>query len=567
MTHNNDNNGTRDTNDPSESPTPSTINPLTEPLSTWHGFYKRLKLFPWWIRYNIGLAKEAVLKDKIIQLGTAMGLQDKWLHRIIRHAVSEFSKKGLGSDYYGYHNIDHELEAAYFVLLAANGQSDNNEEVAEVVGKQYKRDKFSEEDIRYLFVAALFHDYDPLKQFDKPHEDAVEWFIRHDEKIRRFIEDVGINIDIVIAIIHRTAYPYKGKIAEYSEKRIEELFTDAGIDANDTKRKQHYRDLGWFLSVSERIAGYALGNFEHSMILARTNAHALGWHPSRIYEESVKYFSILKEERRMFEYVLRGIPPEYKKTFFDNMATFKDIWAKEIDIRDSIRKNKIALTPVVEKIGRGNANENENENHSHHYPLVQNTIESVLKIFKELHVPVDINNEARFRKSLNWSGTILVTLRVKDAHKPDEEETVGYAKGGPLENYQLRHGTHDENFGKENTAYMEWLGIKTGFWGENGGHILRSEFLKETKRQGYSFVSSYVHRNVIQHRINRGEDIEIIQKYDPDKLDYYRYDLSSQNYLTTRTTTSSFSPQVLAESTNLRRQVEPQIDKKYPIID
>ena len=156
MTHNNDNNGTRDTNDPSGSPTPSTINPLTEPLSTWHGFYKRLKLFPWWIRYNIGLAHEAVLKDKIIQMGTAMGLQDKWLHRIIRHAVSEFSKKGLGSDYYGYHNIDHELEAAYFVLLAANGQSDNNEEVAEVVGKQYKRDKFSEEDIRYLFVARSF---------------------------------------------------------------------------------------------------------------------------------------------------------------------------------------------------------------------------------------------------------------------------------------------------------------------------------------------------------------------------------------------------------------------------
>jgi hypothetical protein len=567
MTHNNDNNGTRDTNYPSESPTLSTINPLTEPLSTWHGFYKRLKLFPWWIRYNIGLAHEAVLKDKIIQLGTVMGLQDRWLHRIIRHAVSEFSKKGLGSDYYGYHNIDHELEAAYFVLLAANGQSDNNEEVAEVVGKQYKRDKFSEEDIRYLFVAALFHDYDPLKQFDKPHEDAVEWFIRHDEKIKKFIDAVGINLDIVIAIIHRTAYPYKGKIAEYSEKRIEELFTDAGIDANDTKRKQHYRDLGWFLSVSERIAGYALGNFEHSIILARTNAHALGWHPSRIYEESVKYFSILKEERRMFEYVLRGIPPEYKKTFFDNMATFKDIWAREIDIRDSIRKNKIALIPVVEEIGKGNANEDENENHSRPYPLVQNIIESVLKIFRELHVPVDINNEARFRKSLNWSGTILVTLRVKDAHNPDEEETVGYAKGGPLENYQLRHGTHDENFGKENTAYMEWIGIKTGFWGENGGHILRLEFLKETKRQGYSFVSSYVHRNVIQHRINRGEDIEIIQKYDPDKLDYYRYDLSSQNYLTTPTTTLSFSPQVLTESTNIRRQEETQIDKKYPIID
>ena len=256
--------------------------------------------------------------------------------------------------------------------LAANGQTDNNvddEEDAEVVGMQYKSDKFSQEDIRYLFVAALFHDYDPLKQFDKPHEDAVEWFIRHDEKIKKFIDDVGINIDIVIAIIHRTAYPYKGRIAEHAEKRMEELFTHAGIDENDSKRRQHCRDLGWFLSVSERIAGYALGNFEHSIILARTNAHALGWHPSRIYEESVKYFSILKEERRMFEFVLLGIPPEYKKNLFDNMATFKDIWAREIDIRDSIRKNKIALIPVVEEIGEGNANENENENENHEPPL------------------------------------------------------------------------------------------------------------------------------------------------------------------------------------------------------
>ena len=571
MTHNNDHIGTYLPNPTSDHPSSSTINPLTERLPIWYELYKRLKLFPWWIRYNIGLAHEAVLKDKIVNLGTSMGLQDKWLQRIIRHAVSEFSKKGLGSDYYGYHNIDHELEAAYFVLLAANGQTDSNvddDEDAEVVGMQYKSDKFSQEDIRYLFVAALFHDYDPLKQFDKPHEDAVEWFIRHDEKIKKFIDDVGINIDIVIAIIHRTAYPYKGRIAEHAEKRMEELFTHAGIDENDSKRRQHCRDLGWFLSVSERIAGYALGNFEHSIILARTNAHALGWHPSRIYEESVKYFSILKEERRMFEFVLLGIPPEYKKNLFDNMATFKDIWAREIDIRDSIRKNKIALIPVVEEIGEGNANENENEIHSHPYPLVENTIESVLKIFRELHVPVDINNEARFRKSLNWSGTILVTLRVKDPHKPDEEETVGYAKGGPLENYQLRHGTHDENFGKENTAYMEWIGIKTGFWGENGGHILRLEFLKEIKQRGYSYVSGYVHRDVILHRMSVGEYVEIIQKYDPDKLDYYRYDLSSQNYLTTTTTTKpSLSPQVMAESINLRRREETQMDKEYPIID
>ena len=551
--------------------TPSTINPLTEPLPTWYEFYKRLKLFPWWIRYNIGLAHEAVLRDKIVNLGTTMGLQDKWLQRIIRHAVSEFSKKGLGTDYYGYHNIDHELEATYFVLLAAYGQNDNNnnnnKEGAKVVmGTQYKDDEFSQEDIRYLFVAALFHDYDPLKQFDKPHEDAVEWFIRNDEKINKFIDDVGINIDIVIAIIHRTAYPYKGKIAEQAEKRIEELFTQAGIAENDTKTRQHYKDLGWFLSVSERIAGYALGDFEHSMVLARTNAHALGWHPSRIYEESVKYFSVLKEERRMFEYVLQGIPSEYKKRFFDNIASFKYIWTKEVDIRDSIRRNKITLIPIVEEIGESEKNSSGVNNIN---TLPHNLIETVVKIFKELHVPVDINNETRFRKSLKWSDTILVTLRVKEADKSGDE-IVGYAKGAALENYQLRHGTHDENFGKRNTAYIEWIGIKAGFWGENGGHILRIEFLKEAKRRGYSYVSSYVHRDVIQHRINRGENIQTIQKYDPDKLDYYRYDLSSQIYMTTTTTStteSSFSPQVMVKSINLRNREETEIDKKYPIID
>src|SRR5919107_6134234 len=138
-------------NQRNDNPNPPIINPLVEPVPTWYQLYKRFKLFPWWLRYNIGLAHEAVLRNKIINLGTTMGLQDKWLQRMIRHAVSEFSKKGLGADYYGYHNIDHELEAAYFVLMAANGQNDNNNSGGgggEVVGVRYKVNKFSQEDIR-----------------------------------------------------------------------------------------------------------------------------------------------------------------------------------------------------------------------------------------------------------------------------------------------------------------------------------------------------------------------------------------------------------------------------------
>ena len=534
----------------------SLSNPLAEPLSFWYQFYKRLKLFPWWIRYNIGVANEAVIKDKIIELGTEMGLQDKWLDRIVRHAVSEFSKKGLGSDYYGYHNIDHELEAAYFTLLAANGQQTKQQRW--IAGQN---NRFSQEDIKYLFIAALFHDYDPLKQSDKPREDAIEWFIRNDRKIGKLIDAVGININIVIAMIYRTAYPFKGKIAQYAENRMQELFRYAGIDDNDTKTKKHYNDLGWFLSISERIGGYSLGGLEHSMQLARTNAHALGWHPSRIHEESVKYFSMLKEEKEMFENVLYSVPYQYQKNFFENIAAFKQAWVNEIDTRNSIRRNKIILIPIVEEIKVQDNDKN---------VLDPNIQETIVEIYRELHLPIGIKDEQRFKRSLNNKDTILITLRAKDHDIC--EQIVGYVKGGQLENYQLRRGTRDENFGKKNTAYMEWISIKQGFWGETGGHILRIEFLKEAKRRGYLYVSSYVHRNVIQHRIKRGENIEVVQRYDPDKLDYYRVDLgsieASVSYRRQAPLVSSKPAQTIKSNKEQEdEEDDAEIDKNYPIID
>jgi hypothetical protein len=216
----------------------------------------------WWLRYHRGLTYEAILKERIVQLGTEVGFQDKWLRRILRHAISEFSKEGLGPDYYGYHNIDHELEAAYFTLLAASSQPSN-------------RSLFTQEEITYLFVAALFHDHDPLKQFDKPHEDAVEHIVRNDPRIQQFVRDVGLNINIVLALIYRTAYPFRGEIAEHVTARMKELFDAAGINEEDLPTRTRFTNMGWFLSVAERIAGYALGDFHHAMDLARRNAHAL----------------------------------------------------------------------------------------------------------------------------------------------------------------------------------------------------------------------------------------------------------------------------------------------------
>ncbi len=118
-------------------------NPLAQRLKWHYELYRRIKLLPWWIKYNIGIAETAVLKRNILKLASDIGFQDRWTAALLRHAVSEFSKKGLGADYYGYHNIQHELEAAYFSLIAAYAY--------------YSHDfSFDQQDLIYLFVAALF---------------------------------------------------------------------------------------------------------------------------------------------------------------------------------------------------------------------------------------------------------------------------------------------------------------------------------------------------------------------------------------------------------------------------
>jgi hypothetical protein len=229
----------------------------------------------------------------------------------------------------------------------------------------------------------------------------------------------------------------------------------------------------------------------------------------------------------------------------------------EVDIRNSIRRNTISLIPVVEEI-----KVKDNDKHT----LDTNIQETVVEIYRELHLPIGIKDEQRFKKSLNHKDTILITLRAKEDNNTSEQ-IVGYVKGGPLENYQLRRGTHDENFGKKNTAYMEWISIKPGFWGGTGGHVLRIEFLKEAKRRRYLYVSSYVHRNVIQQRIKRGENIEVVQRYDPDKLDYYRIDLTILDTSVTYATPGPLMSSEIIETRDSNIEDDAEIDKNYPITD
>jgi hypothetical protein len=250
--------------------------------------------------------------------------------------------------------------------------------------------------------------------------------------------------------------------------------------------------------------------------------------------------------------VLKGTPDKLKENFFNNIESFQKLYQEERKIRILTKTREISFICKVENIANDHNNENRISNLD---PEVRNC---VLNIYNKLPIPLK-RGEQHFLSSLSNPSTILITLRIKKGqkyhhnqndHDDDNnkgngnergntiniaEETnnayendaiVGYVKGGPIEKQTLRRGTFDENYGKKNTVYMEWICIKPGYWGSTGGHLLRMNFLIEAKKRGYSYITGYVHRNVIMKRRSKGEIIQIVQKYDPDKLDYYRIDLS-----------------------------------------
>ncbi|MEM2924011.1 MAG: hypothetical protein QW560_06355 [Candidatus Nitrosocaldus sp.] len=477
-------------------------NPLTLPYPWWYEIYQRIKLAPWWFSYKLGISKQALLQDKIIDLAVNIGLQDRWVKSVVNFAITEFSKKGLGPDYYGYHNIDHELEATYFTLLIADTL----------------RSRLSKDDLYYLFFASLFHDFDPLKDFDRPNEDSVEWFLRNNKSIVKFAEYVDINLDIVIAMIYRTAFPFTGNVKEHALNRMDELFSNAGISKDDPIR-EHYIWLGWIVSIAERVAGYAMRDYNGSMELAMKNAHALGWHPSIINKEAVKYFNImLEEEKDMLDLILSAMPVEYKERFYKNVNAFKEAYARELEIKEMILRGLIKFDIKVENGNNGGCN------------CSDSCVNSLLRLHKLLPLPLRISDE-RFISTLKRNDTLLITLRkIVNSNGVDAsnegDSIVGYSKGGPLELYRLRRGTRDENKGRRNTIYLEPISIDYAYWGANGGHLLRYSFILEAKRRGYRFLTAYAHRSVIEERIAKSEPIEVVCKYDPDRFDYYRYDLS-----------------------------------------
>ena len=429
------------------------------------------------------------MRNEILSLMSQHGLEDDCYVEMLDYTIDLFESQGLGTEYYGYHNIYHELEVTYVSLLAINQE----------------KIQLTEEDKKYLYVAALFHDFDPEKSVDKPHEKRVIKFISMDEKLQKLLISAEIDLEIIKVLILRTTYPWSGKIKEVAEEEVKQCFERSEITRKNLELQQHIMEMGEYLSIVDRISGYALGDFTKSMEMAKMNAHALAWRPSVIIRAAVAYFEeILNKETSMSKAILKALPKEMRKNFFDTVLSFMRIRQQEVSIQADYAYENLKLIPIIE-----------NQRHQADPEFIQ----TLFDIFLELPKPLQFGKE-NFKKSIEDPETIINTLRLNDPNG----EIVGFSKGGPLEKYQLREEIRDENFGLKNTIFLEPLALKMGYWGLRGGSEMRHMFIMQAHSMKYKYLTSFALRDVIKARIDK-EQAEFVALFDPERWDYYRIKL------------------------------------------
>ena len=429
------------------------------------------------------------MRNEILSLMAQNGLEDDCYLEMLDYTIDLFESQGLGTEYYGYHNINHELEVTYISLLSIN----------------QKKIQLTQEDKKYLYVAALFHDFDPQKNVDKPHEESVLKFISTDKRLRELLTSAKIDLEIVKVLILRTTYPWSGELQKNAEIEIKHCFEKSEHAKNNLQFQNHIMEMGWYLSVVDRISGYALGDFTKAMEMAKMNAHALAWRPSVIIRTAVAYFEeILNKEGVMAKAILKTLPKEMRKNFFDTVLAFMRSRQEEVAIQADHSYENLKLIPTIE-----NQSIQEDSEFS----------QTLYEIFLELPKPLQFGKE-NFKESIKDPETIINTLRLNDS----KGEIVGFSKGGPLEKYQLREEIKDEHYGLKNTIFLEPLALKMGYWGLRGGSEMRHMFIMQAHSMKYKYLTSFALRDVIKARINK-EEAEFVQQFDPERWDYYRVKL------------------------------------------
>ena len=433
----------------------------------------------------------AHLKNEVIRLAEKNGFTEPCYKTMLDYTINNLQSSGLGEKYYGYHNIDHLLEIPLGVLLVGNSKQIPN---------------LSSEDLKYLFVSAIFHDFEPDKIIDKPSEDNVLKNLSSDHIIKNLIAQSGTDFEIIKAIILRTAYPWRGEVRENGEKSIQKCFEHSEFTKNSPEKCEHYIWLGWLLSVIDRMTSYALGDFSKAMHVAKMNSHALGWHPDVLVQRSVAYFDdLVKNEFKMSNLVLQCLSKEMNENFMKNVQSFTELRDQEIKIQNDFTNKKLKFVTKMEHM------------------KIKHDVKFVNKlnsIFLQLPRPLRFN-ENNFIESLTDSETILTTLRLNTL----DGTIIGFAKGGPLENYKLRSEINDLNHGKGNTIFLEPIALSMGYWGLGAGHRLRQSFLMQAHTMNFEYLTSFAFRDVIASRVNGMEKAEFVTKFDPERWDYYRVSL------------------------------------------
>ena len=426
------------------------------------------------------------LRNGIFDLLSSLNLATDANVKLLDYTIQLFKNNGLFSDYYGYHNVDHELEVTYVTLLSGKHALEEN--------------YISKNDLNYLFVSALLHDFDPEKSVDKPHEKNVIQYILKDENIQKLLSDANLDKNLICAIISRTVYPWVGDIIVNTEKLIQNYFSNTEIKDNK-ERQKHFRDLGHFLSVADRIGGYSLGDFQKAMEMAKMNAHSSSWHPALIVRRSVVFFEdMLNNEPDMCQRVLNGLPKHMRKNFLDNIVGFMKLRQEEIQIYNQFVFDELPLVPCIQKS-----------------TLSDDVLDELLSIYRELPKPLQFTRDD-FIESIRDPDTILNMLRIGNS----TGKIIGFAKGGPLEKYDFDFEFEDKNRGKNNTVFLEPIAIKNGYWGFHGGRELRQLFMMQVQSKGFKFMTSFAMRDVIDERKKNDKNVVFVKKFDPERWDYFR---------------------------------------------
>ena len=429
------------------------------------------------------------LRNAIFDLLSSVQLATDENVKLLDYTIQLFKNNGLFSDYYGYHNVDHELEVTYVTLLSGIHSLEEN--------------YLSKSDLNYLFASALLHDFDPDKSMDKPHEKNVIRFISKDQNIQKLLANANLDQNLICAIISRTVYPWIGDIVTNTEKLIQDYFSKSEIKDNK-ERQKHFRDLGHFLSISDRIGGYSLGDFQKAMEMAKMNAHSSSWHPAFIVRRSVVFFEdMLNNEPDMCQRVLNGLPKHMRKNFLDNIVGFMKLRQEEIQIYNQFVYDGLPLVPCIQKS-----------------TLSDDILDELLAIYRELPKPLQFTRDD-FIESISDPETILNMLRIGDSNG----RIIGFAKGGPLEKYNFDLDFEDRNRGKNNTVFLEPVAIKNGYWGFHGGRELRQLFMMQVQSKGYKFMTSFAMRDVIDERKENDKNVVFVKKFDPERWDYFRVTL------------------------------------------